>query len=326
MSKGKSINNFGNAAHQLYQTLIAPVKAKLPKDEKLIIIPDGILGYLPFEALLTEKPPRPDAIPAYKYLIQDHQISYCYSATLLKEMRNKKHRQEPTQKLLAMAPFFLGNADTLLSQIDSTEFIAGITLRDTLTALPSSGPEVASIHKILKGQALYGKAATMAQFQKLAPQARILHLSTHGKADDRLGDYAYLAFGMPNAQGTFEKLYARDLYNLSLNADLVVLSACETGIGKLQRGEGIVSLARAFAYAGAKSIVTTLWKVSDEQSKNLMTSFYKYLSKGKEKDEALRLAKLEFLQKNEKKTELLHPFFWASFIGIGDMRGLENSK
>ena len=323
VSKGKSINNFGNAAHQLYQTLIAPVKAKLPKDEKLIIIPDGILGYLPFEALLTEKPPRPDAIPAYKYLIQDHQISYCYSATLLKEMRNKKHRQEPTQKLLAMAPFFLGNADTLLSQIDSTEFIAGITLRDTLTALPSSGPEVASIHKILKGQALYGKAATMAQFQKLAPQARILHLSTHGKADDRLGDYAYLAFGMPNAQGTFEKLYARDLYNLSLNADLVVLSACETGIGKLQRGEGVVSLARAFAYAGAKSIVTTLWKVSDEQSKNLMSSFYKYLSKGKDKDEALRLAKLDFLKANEKRTELLHPFFWASFIGIGDMRGMK---
>ncbi len=323
VSKGKSIANYGTSAYQLYETLIAPIKAKLPKDEKLIIIPDGILGYVPFEALLTQKPPRPDAISAYKYLIQDHQISYCYSATLLKEMRNKKHRQEPTQKLLAMAPFFLGNADTLLSQVDSTEFIAGISLRDTLTALPNSGEEVARIHKILKGQALYGKAATLAQFQKLAAQARILHLSTHGEADDRLGDYAYLAFGMPNADGTFEKLYARDLYNLSLNADLVVLSACETGIGKLQRGEGIVSLARAFAYAGAKSIVTTLWKVSDEQSKNLMSSFYKYLSKGKEKDEALRLAKLDFLKANEKRTELLHPFFWASFIGIGDMERIK---
>ena len=328
VSKGKSINNFGTAAHQLYEALIAPVKAKLPKDEKLIIIPDGILGYVPFEALLTQKPPRPDAISAYKYLIQDHQISYCYSATLLKEMRNKTHSQEPTQKLLAMAPFFLGNADTLLSKVDSTELLTDVALRtrDTLTALPNSGPEVASINKILPGQAFYGKEATLQKFQELASRSRILHLSTHGKADDRLGDYAYLAFGMPNAEGTFEKLYARDLYNLSLNADLVVLSACETGIGKLQRGEGIVSLARAFAYAGAKSIVTTLWKVSDEQSKNLMTSFYKYLSKGKEKDEALRLAKLEFLQKNEKKTELLHPFFWASFIGIGDMRGLENSK
>ena len=319
--KGKSINNFGTSAHQLYQTLIAPVKAKL--GEKIIIIPDGILGYVPFEALLTEKPPRPDAIAAYKYLIQDHQISYCYSATLLKEMRNKKHRQEPTQKLLAMAPFFLGNADTLLSKVDSTELLADVALRDTLTALPNSGTEVASVSKILKGQAFYGKEATLQKFQDLASRYRILHLSTHGKADDRLGDYAYLAFGMPNAQGTFDKLYARDLYNLSLNADLVVLSACETGIGKLQRGEGIVSLARAFAYAGAKSIVTTLWKVSDEQSKNLMSNFYKYLSKGKEKDEALRQAKLDFLQKNEKKTELLHPFFWASFIGIGDMESIK---
>ncbi len=168
VSKGKSIANYGTSAYQLYETLIAPVKAKLPKDEKLIIIPDGILGYVPFEALLTQKPPRPDAVAAYKYLIQDHQISYCYSATLLKEMRNKKHRQEPTQKLLAMAPFFLGNADTLLSQVDSTEFMAGITLRDTLTALPNSGEEVARIHKILKGQAFYGKAATMVAIPKIS--------------------------------------------------------------------------------------------------------------------------------------------------------------
>ncbi len=155
-------------------------------------------------------------------------------------MRNKKHRQEPTQKLLAMAPFFLGNADTLLSKVDSTELLADVALRtrDTLTALPNSGPEVASISKILPGQAFYGREATLQKFQELASGSRILHLSTHGKADDRLGDYAYLAFGMPNAQGTFDKLYARDLYNLSLNADLVVLSACETGIGKLQRGGG----------------------------------------------------------------------------------------
>ena len=101
-----------------------------------------------------------------------------------------------------------------------------------------------------------------------------------------------------------------------------MLSACETGIGKLQRGEGIISLARAFAYAGAKSIFTTLWKVDDEKTKDLVIDFYKYLKVGKAKDEALHLAKLDFLKKNKGKGAANHPFFWAGMIGIGDMRPL----
>ncbi|AEE52448.1 CHAT domain-containing protein [Haliscomenobacter hydrossis] len=314
----KTLKNYSAAAYKLYETLIAPVKAKL--DKKVIIIPDGVLGYVPFEALLTQKPPRPDAIGNYQYLLKDHQVSYCYSATLLREMRHKQHRQEPAQKLLAMAPFFLANSAKIPSQTDPP---ANAGSREVLTELPHSGPEIAAISKLLNGHAFFGKEATLNKFQELASRYRILHLSTHGKADDRLGDYAYLAFGMPNAQGVSDKLYARDLYNLSLNADLVVLSACETGIGKLQAGEGIVSLARAFAYAGAKSMITTLWKVKDERSKEIMASFYQYLNEGKDKDEALRQAKLDFLQKNADDTALLHPFFWAGFIGIGDMHPIK---
>ncbi len=226
------------------------------------------------------------------------------------------------ENLLALAPFFLGKSDTLLSRIDTNFLLADLRLKDSLASLPESGAEVAAISKLFKGEAIYGSNASLSRFKDLAPHYRIVHLSTHGKADDRLGDYAYLAFGMPDAQRTFDKLYARDLYNLSLNADLVVLSACETGVGQLQRGEGIISLARAFAHAGAKSIVTTLWKVREKQSKDIVLAFYNYLLKGSPKDEALRLAKLEFLQKNTLKTELLHPFFWASFIGIGDMQKL----
>lgn len=321
--KDKSLRNYSESAHRLYEKLIAPVKAKLKKD-KLIIIPDGVLGYVPFEALLTERPVRYDAIGRYKYLLEEHQISYCYSATLLREMRNRKHKQEPSQELLAMAPFFLGDVEQLVSYVDTSDvLIASLNpTRDSLDALPNSGEEVAKITSLWDGTPKYAKDATMELFQKTAGEYRILHLSTHGEADDRVGDYAYLAFGMPAANGTFEKLYARDLYNLSLNADMVVLSACETGIGKLQRGEGIISLARAFAYAGAKSIVTTLWKVKDQQTKDLAVSFYKYLHNRKSKDEALQLAKREFLEKNKKNTELLHPYFWAGFIGIGDMSAI----
>jgi CHAT domain-containing protein len=187
-------------------------------------------------------------------------------------------------------------------------------------ALPASGEEVAAIVKILDGTPSYGTGATLQQFEQLAADYRILHLSTHGKADDRVGDYAYLAFGVTDETGTFDRLYARDLYNYTLNADMVVLSACETGIGKLQRGEGIISLARAFAYAGAKSIFTTLWQVSDEKTKYLMVYFYKNLKQGQTKDAALRNAKLEYMDKNN--SEALHPFFWAGLIGIGDMSRL----
>jgi CHAT domain-containing protein len=113
----------------------------------------------------------------------------------------------------------------------------------------------------------------------------------------------------------------RNIYNLTLNADLVVLSACETGIGELKRGEGIVSLARAFAYAGAKSIITTLWSVNDKSTMHIMEEFYRQLHKGQPKDYALWKAKMEYLQK--AKSETAHPFFWSAFVPVGDMRAVK---
>ncbi len=312
----ETIVNYTNAAQQLYEKLIAPVAEKLT--ENLIIIPDGVLGYVPFEALLTEAPPRMGAFKAYPFLLNKHQISYCYSATLLREMQQKQHRQDPSEQLLAMAPFFQGDVREFVPDFDTTDLVA-ISLRDSLGALPASGEEVAAINDLWNGTSIFGSEASLAEFQQKASDYRVLHLSTHGKADDRVGDYAYLAFGVPDKKGTFDKLFARDLYNYSLNADMVVLSACETGIGKLQKGEGIISLSRAFAYAGAKSIFTTLWQVSDEKTKDIFISFYNYLKKGKSKDEALRLAKLDYLKANAGKGQGTHPFFWAGLIGIGDM-------
>ena len=318
--EAETIRNYTTAARQLYDKLWAPVKDKLT--EQVIVIPDGVLGYLPFEALLTDAPPREGVFWTYPYLIHQHQISYCYSATLLREMQQKQHRQAPQGRLLAMAPFFQGDVQALTIHMDTTDFQTSFALRDSLAALPASGGEVAAVAKIWDGAPIYGAEASVALFQQRAPQYRILHLSTHGQADDRRGDYAYLAFGAPGEKGAYDKLYARGLYNLSLNADLVFLSACETGIGKLQRGEGIVSLARAFAYAGAKSIVTTLWKVNDEKARELTIAFYTQLKAGKRKDEALRQAKLSYLEKEKGRGQGAHPFFWAGFIGIGDMENL----
>lgn len=300
---------YADMAYKLYEKLIKPIKSHLL--EEVIIIPDGILGYIPFEALLTQKPEKAIRFRENAYLLREHSISYSFSATLLREMMQKKHRQEPTKSLIAYAPFFDGDT-TVFSKILEEDLAS----RRDFVPLFNSGEEAYRISKIMKGEAFIGKNTTENKFTETASKARILHLATHGKANDRIGDYSYLAFSPIKDSIENELLFVGDIYSLTLNADMVVLSACETGIGKLQRGEGIISLARAFAYAGAKSIITSLWAVNDTKTKDLMVSFYKNLRKGKSKSEALREAKLSLIDKN------LHPYYWAGFIGIGDMSKL----
>jgi CHAT domain-containing protein len=302
-------------APKLYEKLIAPVAEGLP--EQLVIVPDGILGYIPFEALLKEEPDARNFYAAERlpYLLREHQVSYCYSATLLKEMKEKKHRKAPTRELLAVAPF--ATVDTVLSShLGQSDWLAS-TRSDTLWGLPYTQAELDSIQRVFETDAFYGAEATEALFVERAGDYRILHLSTHGKADPRVGDYSYLAFYPKPDSLENELLYVRDLYNLQLNADLVVLSACETGTGELQRGEGIISLARAFAYAGAKSIATTLWQVNDQSTQELMARFYQHLKSGMTKDAALRQAKLDYLDGHNDTGA--YPFYWAAFIGVGDM-------
>ena len=313
-----------NAATQLYDKLIAPVKVLLRGS--VVVVPDGVLGYVPFDALLKKKPDNQGRGHTFDYLLNDHKISYCYSATILKDMVNKKHRQTPTQPFLAMAPYFKG--DTAMIKIDSSDVLASLTdsrpsgLRNGLDSLPFTGEEVTRLQRMMGGEAIVGKGATEDIFNQKASNARIIHLSTHGEMDDKVGDYAYLAFTEQPDSLENEWLYTRELYNLSLNADMVVLSACETGIGKLQRGEGIISLARAFAYAGAKSIVTTLWQVRDKSTKDIMVLFYQNLKSGKNKDTALWLAKKAYIKKLNPKERGVYalPFFWSGIIPIGDMR------
>lgn len=293
------------SAHKLYEKLIAPVKDKLKS--QLLIIPDGALNYLPFEALLVEKPASPHRFSGHHYLLRDHSVNYCYSATLWKEMREKQHRRPTTGMLLGMAPYFTGDTALLSNLFTYTDQV-----RKDLQPLPFAGVEVANITELMGGTARYGDKANKPAFDSLAPHYRILHLSTHGQANDRFGDYSFLAFGETKDSTGQSLLYVRDLYNYTLNADLVTLSACETGLGELQRGEGVVSLARAFSFAGAKSMVTSLWSVSDKKTQELMLNFYSFLYKGRTKDDALRQAKLNLIKKSGD------PYYWAGFVLIGD--------
>ncbi len=312
---------YTTASYQLYKKLILPVKELLPDQSELIIIPDGVLGYIPFDALLTSPIENNDNPRDFPYLLKDYQTSIAYSATLLKEMRNKKHASIPDKNFLALAPSFESdNTDTLLlaaRNIDLTNE------KNRLGALLYNISEVERIQEIIGGDILTGTMATEAAFVEKASEYQILHLSTHGKANDKVGDYSFLAFYNTKDSIENEWLYNREIYELDLNADMVVLSACETGIGEMQRGEGIISLARGFSYAGAKSIITTLWSVNDQQTSEIMSYFYANIKDGKQsKDAALRKAKLEYIE-NSTSPE---PYFWAAFIPIGDMSPIEISN
>ncbi len=295
--------DYTKSAYELYDQLIRPLGA-LPND--LIIVPGGVLGYVPFEALLFE-PVVTSVIDykAFQYLVKKHTISYSYSATLLREMLREK-RQPKHRKLLAFAPTF---------EVSSNSPILARGVRGELNPLKFNIEEAEAISQLFGGKFYSGEQASIQNFEKEAWKYSLLHFATHGKADDENPHFSFLAFTPTDSTNSL--LYVSDLYNQELCADLVTLSACETGIGKLYRGEGIASLARGFSYAGARSIVTTLWSVSDKKMAALMELFYQNLKSGKSKDIALRDAKLDYLKDRDNYSS--HPYFWAAAIPIGDM-------
>jgi len=163
-------------------------------------------------------------------------------------------------------------------------------------------------------------SATLDNFKAVAPQSNVLHIAAHAKSDTtEAGCHIY--FSDDRADHT---LSLSDIYKMTIPAELVTLSACETALGEHLAGEGVLSLARGFAYAGAKSVVSSLWSANDQSTSMIMEAFYKYLSEGQPKDEALRQAKLDFLESTDE--EYHHPYYWAAFIPVGDMGPLPQRK
>lgn len=298
---------YANLGHELYQLLFDPIRPFLT-GKQIVILPGGVLGYLPFDALLASAPENDGNFDTHDYLLKHYQFSYSYSATLHKEMMGKSLRWR-TGGFAAFAPSYGG---------DSLNLRSHDPWRAVLGNLRFNKSEAFSIQKIMGGKVYADSAATEANFMETAPNAGILHLAVHAKSNDEHGEYSYLAFFQTADSTENELVFVKDLYSLRIKAALVVLSACETGIGELQRGEGIVSLARGFSYAGAASIVTTLWSIDDYASSEIMVDFYKNLKEGVPKDEALRAAKLGFLNKR-KGSNASHPLYWAAFIPVGDM-------
>ena len=259
--------------------------------EHLIIIPDGELYRIPFEILETNNKP----------LIGRYTIQY---RSGMMDLDGHSSTKVP-QPFLAFAPFNEGENDNL-------EIMRGKLDNDNvhLDPLPYSGSEVEKISALWKGNEYLGADATESNFKKNSKYSRFIHLATHSLIDDRNPMYNKIVFSNEDREDGF--LYTYELFNMQLQAELVTLSACNTGVGRFYEGEGMVSLATGFNFAGVENVVMSLWEVPDQTTAEIMTSFYEHLHDGLDIPAALRQAKLDFI--NNHDSNLVAPYYWAGFV------------
>ncbi|MFP4365632.1 MAG: CHAT domain-containing protein [Bacteroidales bacterium] len=300
---------FTSTSRYFYNLLLEPVISGLDQ-KRLIIVPDGTLSYLPFDLLLSSDP-EPDKInyAALKYLLRDFSVTYNYSATLWHESIVKE--SDFSGKILTLAPSYEFSEIPAPGTYSSRQYY-----RDKLMPLPGAREEAISIAGMMDGETLLDEEASEYKFKQIAGEYRLLHLAMHTLLDDENPMFSKLVFSDPENDQDDGFLNTYEIYNMSMNASLAVLSSCRSGYGTLQRGEGVMSLARGFLYSGIPSIVMTNWEIEDKSGAEIMISFYKYLLKGFRKDEALRRARLDFLD----NTDMLrsHPYFWGAYVSIGN--------
>jgi CHAT domain-containing protein len=277
----------------IYQQVIQPLLPLLTGKSSVIIIPHNELAYLPFEMLIDE---------SGRYALEKFAISYNYSMAFLKA----EQQLQFNKLLVAFAPF--AGESSASKQFES---------------IPASKQEVSS----LNGQVFIDSLATKQKFVQLSSQIGVAHLATHAAANDSIPLQSFIAF-YPQEHDTSFKLFEPEIYNLDMHASkLVVLSACETGSGKLVHGEGLLSLSRAFSYAGCPSIITSLWKADDIATAYICGRLHHYLKKGWKKDLALQTAKLDYLKDETIPDQFKLPRFWANLVLVGDTSAIyEGSK
>lgn len=294
-----------NESLEFYERYLkSGIESLSPEINKLIVIPHKNLGLIPFEILATKKARNGNW--AETYLINQYTISYGHSAMLLFE--ENKQNNSPEINYLGYAPGYENrNLVAETTQLNN---------RGSFVPLKWNQSETSSIGKTLDGKSILGEAATENAFKQNASETKILHLAMHTSISNDDPMNSSLVFYQDNDSIEDGYLHVFELFNMKLKADLAVLSACETGSGEIVDGEGIVSLARGFAYAGVPSIVMSHWQTNDESTNDLMQYFYQNLAEGQAKDDALRNAKITYLQSANKTFS--HPFYWAGFVILGN--------
>ncbi len=302
------LKEYKNSAHTLYKELLLPIADQL-KGDQLIIAPDGPLWHLNFELLLTQNDVSENP-KEFSYFLKDYAVSYANSANLLFSSFNEESSQSKVLKECLAFSF----SDSI--NLKTSKSMSLAMLRNAKEDLPGTRKEIRAISNLINGQYYYGSEAIETNFKKNADKYNILHLALHGEVDNKHPENSRLYFTKSKDSLEDNLLYSHELFALDIPAELTVLSACNTGSGKIAKGEGIMSLGNAFQYAGTKSLVLSSWEVSDKTTPELMKHFYSNLKKGMSKAKALRQAKLQYLTTAETFTS--SPFYWGGFYLVGD--------
>jgi tetratricopeptide (TPR) repeat protein len=289
----------------MYETLFKPVET-LVNGKKIIIIPDEEISWIPFDAFLkTEPHPDQNDYEGLEYLINDYIFSYAYSSSLIFGNERKLKKGEG---VLAFSPYYGSYKDAV----------------PDMESLRGAENESESIFKWFAGRKFTGTQATETNFMQALHNPAIFHLAMHSVSDTVNSKYSYLQFDSKNDTAEDGRLYNYEISLAKIVSPMVVLSACNSGTGTLNHGEGLMSLARGFILAGASSVIKTSWEVNDEVSATIISSFYQYLSKGYQKNSAMRMAKTDFIRSSPP--EYSNPYYWAAYEVLGDNSEVTNNK
>ncbi len=317
----KDVQETANLLHELYQQLWQPLTS-LVNTQKTLIIPDGDLFNLSFEMLTPTKISSYQEL-ATNSLLARHDVSYNYSLLLLDETRKKV---DFSNNFIAFVPEFSNTMKTDY-QIAITDSIDLDKTYLTLLPQPFSVDLAEQFRRKFKGSSFLNEKASKQVFTNSAREHKIIHIGTHAESNNVSPELSRLIFAK-NAQEDVtindNYLYTYEIYNQNLSSNLAILTACETGKPTYQAGEGMISLAHAFNYAGSESMLTSLWKIDEQSSTSIISLFYNYLLEGFSKDEALRKAKLDYMTNAVGRT--IEPQYWAGLVLIGDTAPIDFSN
>ena len=301
-------NDYMDLAYSLYRILLEPAEPYLTGD-RIVVSPDNILSYIPFETLVTEEFRSPELY--YRdapFALKKYRFSYIYSITLSSE--SERVTRSFRNSLVAFAPSYDGMV------LDDTLLAAWPGMRGEIRDLPNAILEAEDAVSQCGGTAYLGEDALESTFKAEARNYDIIHLSMHTLMDDRQPAFSKMLFSPGDRGNNDGMLNTYEVYSLPLKAMMVVLTSCNTGTGMLVNGEGILSLARGFLYAGSRSAVMSMWEVDDSSSPEVIHGFYKNLRSGQTKSSALRSARLRFLRTADQARS--HPYFWSALVIYGD--------
>ena len=317
---------------RLYRKLIEPVESLVAPNDRVLIVPDGPLHLLPFALLVRPVPEVGEDGRDFEYLVEWKPIHSALSATVYGELQKlRRHNaldKTETQAFVGFGdPWYASKqkAEELKSGRSVDVYVRSAARRGfDFEPLPYSRQEVDKISKLFppdSTRVFFSKDATEEQVKSVGKTARILHFATHGRFDSQIPLNSYLALTIPEE---FQKgkenglLQAWEIFeSVRIDADLVTLSACESGLGEELATEGLIGLTRAFQFAGARTVMSSLWQVNDQATAELMERFYRHLRAGKSKDEALRAAQIALIQ-GEAGEDFVLPYHWAAFQLLGD--------